>query len=385
MNIKENVRQHLNSIQKDLIELSHKIHAAPELAFKEEQAAEWLTDILNKSGFKVEKGICNLPTAFKAQKGSGFLHITLCAEYDALPEIGHACGHNIIAAATVGAAIAIAPLADELGLTVTVIGTPAEENGGGKILLLERGAFANSHAAMMVHPAHADILLPEIIAATLLEFFYTGKEAHASMSPQSGINAADALTVAQVAIGLLRQHIHATDRIHGIITKGGDAPNVIPAHTAAKYLVRTKNIADLENLAAKVIHCFEAGAVATGATLNIIRNHKPYAHMQHDLEIATLYQQNAETLGRRFVDPNTLEPGFMVSTDMGNISLEIPSIHPTIGLDSLPAINHQPEFTTYCASKTGDQAVLDGALAMAWTIIDIATNTPLKERLLKTC
>jgi amidohydrolase len=383
MDLKKIARQKLELAENMLIELSHKIHASPELAFKETNAAAWLTEMLAEAGFKVEKNICNLPTAFKAQIGNGPLHIAICAEYDALPEIGHACGHNIIAAAAVGAAIAASSVVQQLDLTISVIGTPAEENGGGKILLLERGAFEGYHAAMMVHPAHVDILMPEIIAVAILEIFYQGKEAHASMSPQSGINAADALTIAQVAIGLLRQHIQSTDRIHGIITKGGDAPNVIPASTSAKYLVRTKTIDQLEELTQKVIRCFEAGALATGASLEIARNQKPYAHMQHDVEIAALYQKNAEKLNRVFPNPETQNPRFMVSTDMGNISLKIPSIHPAIGIDSFPAINHQPEFAAICASQSGDKAIMDGALAMAWTIIDLAQDESLKKRLLQ--
>jgi amidohydrolase len=384
MDLKARAQNQLESIQHKIIELSHKIHAYPELAFEEYQAANWISELLLDAGFQIKKGVCDLPTAFSGQIGNGLLHIAICAEYDALPQIGHACGHNIIAASAVGAAIATAAVADEMGLTIHVIGTPAEENGGGKILLLERGAFLGIHAAMMVHPAHVDILCPEILAATVLEIFYTGKESHASMSPEQGINAADALTVAQTAIGLLRQQIRATDRIHGIITKGGDAPNIIPAHTSAKYIVRSQTIEDLDELCNKVIRCFEAGALATGSTVEIVRNNKPYAHMQHDFDIAAFYQQNAEKLNRIFPDPKNLAPRFMVSTDMGNVSLKIPSIHPTIGLNSFPAINHQPEFARCCKSPEGDKAVIDGALAMAWTAIDIALDDKLKNRLLNT-
>ena len=192
----------------------------------------------------METGIGNLPTAFTATAGSGPLHLAICAEYDCLPGIGHACGHNVIAAMALGAGIAAAQVADDVGLTVSVIGTPAEEVGdsGGKILLLERGAFAGVHAAMMTHPAPRDSLLPNIIAASMFDVYYTGKEAHASAFPHLGINAADALTIAQTAIGLLRQHIRPTDRIHGIVTKGGEAPNIIPAHTSAKYIVRGETL-----------------------------------------------------------------------------------------------------------------------------------------------
>jgi amidohydrolase len=317
-----------------------------------------------------------------ARAGKGPLHIAICAEYDSLPGIGHACGHNIIATTAAGAGIAAASVADELGLTVSVIGTPAEEGGGGKILLLERGAFDGVHAAMMVHPAPADVAEPPVIAVQHFEVRYTGKEAHASSYPEDGINAADALTVAQVAIGLLRQHIRQTDRIHGIITRGGDAPNVVPAHTSARYYVRAKRLDQLEEIRAKVNRCFQAGALATGATLEIVEIEAPYAQMEHDSEMAALYKKNAEELGRRFPDFGTALARWAGSTDMGNISLVMPAIHPMIGISSWPAGNHQPEFTEHCATAAADQAVYDGALAMAWTAIDMAMDDHIRERLL---
>src|SRR3990170_3197400 len=372
MDEKVAARERLDAYRERLVELSHRIHANPELAFQEEQASAWLAQTRTEAGFAVERGVCDLPTAFVARAGSGPLHIAICAEYDCLPGIGHACGHNIIATAGAGAGIAAARVADEVGLTVSVIGTPAGEGGGGKILLLERGAFEGVHAAMMVHPAPADVAEPPVIAVQHFEVRYTGKEAHASSYPEQGINAADALTVAQVAIGLLRQHIRQTDRIHGIVTKGGDAPNVVPAHTTARYYVRAKRLDQLEEIYAKVLRCFEAGALATGATGEGIEGEKPYAHMEHDAEIAALYKRNAEALGRRFPDFGSALERWAGSTDMGNISLVMPAIHPMIGINSLPAGNHQPEFTEHCATEAADQAVYDGALALAWTAIDVA-------------
>jgi amidohydrolase len=282
-----------------------------------------------------------------------------------------------------GAGIAAAEVADEVGLTVHIVGTPAEEmGGGGKILLLERGAFAGMHAAMMVHPSSAENVTPVSLANSYFEVRYTGKEAHAAAFPERGINAADALTIAQVALGLLRQHIRATDRIHGIITRGGDAPNIIPAHTAAKYAVRAARIDDLEEIRAKVLRCFEAGALATGATLEISGQRQPYAQLRHDPDMAAAYRRNAEALGRVFPDPTApSRPGG--STDMGNVSLALPSIHPMIGIDSLPATNHQPEFAAHCVSPAADQALRHGALAMAWTAIDLAQTPAIRQRLLQ--
>jgi len=236
---------------------------------------------------------------------------------------------------------------------------------------------------MMVHPAPFESIAPKLIAASMFEVHYTGKEAHASAFPELGINAADALTIAQTALGLLRQHILSTDRIHGIITKGGEAPNVIPAHTAAKYIIRSETIDDLSGLREKVRRCFEAGAMATGSKLEIVGGEKPYAQMRHDLEMAKVYQRNAEALGRVFPPLGSQIERFAASTDMGNVSLAVPSIHPTIGISSLPAVNHQPEFTQRCITDAADQAVYEGALAMAWTAIDLAQTESLRDRLMR--
>jgi amidohydrolase len=382
MDAKAAAKQRLDGWRERLIELSHRIHGNPELAFQEEKACAWLCEALAEAEFAVERGVYDLPTAFVARAGSGPLHVAVCAEYDCLPGIGHACGHNIIATASIGAGIAASRVADELGLTVSVIGTPAEEGGGGKILLLDRGAFAGVHAAMMVHPSVADVAEPPIIAVSHFDVHYTGKEAHASSYPERGVNAADALTIAQVAIGLLRQHIRPSDRIHGIVTKGGDAPNVVPAHTSAKFYVRAKTLDQLEAIREKVDRCFQAGALATGATVEIVEAEKPYAHMQHDSEIAALYKRNAEAIGRQFPEVGVSIERYAGSTDMGNVSLALPAIHPMIGISSWPAVNHQPEFAEHCATPVADQAVYDGALALAWTAIDLAAEPAVRDRLL---
>jgi amidohydrolase len=374
----------LDGERKALWALSSRIHASPELGYEEEQAAAWLSEALDAAGFAVERGICDLPTAFRATAGSGPLHVAICAEYDALPGIGHACGHNVIAATAVGAALAAASVADEVGLTISVIGTPAEEilRTGGKILLLDRGGFDGIHAAMMAHPAPWDVAAWPIVAASFFEVHYTGKAAHASGFPDQGINAADALTVAQTAIGLLRQHLRPADRVHGIVTKGGDAFNIVPADTSADYAVRARTLDELGAVYERVLHCFEAGALATGSTLEIVGGDKPFAHMDDDTEMVGLYRRNAEALGRRFPGPGEPSPATPVSTDMGNVSLVMPAIHPAIGIDSLPAVNHQPEFAAACVTPAAEQALYDGALALAWTAIDMAATDAIRERLL---
>jgi len=384
LNSKQAARERLNQTRASLLALSHRIHAHPELGFEEEQACGWLATMLDEAGFAVQTGICELPTAFIARAGSGPLNIGIMAEYDSLPGVGHACGHNLIAAMAAGAAMALAKVADDAGITVTVIGTPAEEvgNASGKILLLERGAYKGIHAAMMVHPAPMDFVQPRIIAASMFDVHYTGKEAHASAFPELGINAADAITVAQTAIGLLRQHIRSGDRVHGICTHGGDAANIVPAHTSARYMVRSDTLDELEELRVKVRRCFEAGALATGSKLEIRGGDKPYTEMLHDADMAALYRRNADALGRKFPDANSAVGRFSASTDMGNVSKAIPSIHPMIGIDCLPAVNHQPEFTAHCVSAAADQAVWDGALGMAWAAIDMAADKTLSTRLL---
>jgi amidohydrolase len=384
MDVKSAAQERFDSAREEFIELSHRIHAHPELGFEEVKASAWLCESLDGSGFAVEHGICDLPTAFRARAGSGPLHIAICAEYDCLPGIGHACGHNIIAASAVGAAVAAAKVADELGLTISVIGTPAEEvgNASGKILLLERGAFEGIHAAMMVHPAPFDMLRARIIAASMFDVHCTGKESHASAFPELGVNAADALTIAQTALGLLRQHIRSTDRIHGIVTNGGAAPNVVPAHTSAKYIIRSETLDQLAELRPRVYRCFEAGGLATGAKIAITGGDKPYAEMHHDNDMAALYRNNSEALGRPFPNLGEWETRPTGSTDMGNVSRAMPSIHPMIGINSLPAVNHQPEFTAHCITPDADKALVDGAMAMAWTCIDMAATDDLRDRLI---
>ena len=361
----------------ELLALSHSIHGFSETSFEEVRSAARVAENLDRVGFAVESGYGGIPTAVRAVAGGGPIRVVVCAEYDALPGIGHACGHNVISAAAVGAGLGLAEVADDIGLEVTILGTPAEEAGGGKVLLLEAGAFDSAHLAMMVHPAPFDVAAPPVVAIEWLEVSYKGKEAHASAFPEQGINAADALVVAQVGIGLLRQHLNGTDRVHGIVTEAGTAANIIPALGEASYMVRTPHIDQLDALRTRVEACFEAGALATGAELTLERPNPPYSHLEHHEELAKRYRSNAERLGRSFYDG----PVPPVSTDMGNVSLQVPTIHPFIGIESLPAVNHQPGFTDAAARPPADQAVIDGAVALAWTAIDAATDPDLTEEL----
>lgn len=376
---KEAAKSSVDAASDRLIGLSHAIWDHPELAFEEERAAAECCDVLDAAGFAITTGVADLPTSFVAEFGSGSLTVGICAEYDALPTMGHACGHNMIAAAGVGAGIGLAQLADDLDLTIRVLGTPAEEGGGGKITMLEAGAFDGIHAAMMVHPAPAESDIFPTLASSACDYHFHGKPAHASMAPQVGINAADGITIAQVAIGLLRQHLEPGDQVHGIVVNGGEAPNIVPANATARYQVRAPDLDGMHRLRARINRCFEAGALAAGSELEIATRALPYSEFRHDEDLALLYRANAESLGRTFVPRPTAAAA---STDMANVSLVMPTIHPTVGLDCAPAVNHQPEFTAHCATGEADKATIEGAMAMAMTCLDAATAGPLRDRLL---
>ncbi|MFE4690462.1 M20 family metallopeptidase [Streptomyces sp. NPDC056749] len=374
MDPKSIIERRIRTAERELVGLSHRIHAHPELAFEEIRASDWVARHLSEAGFEVEHGCYGLPTAVRATVGSGPLHIAVCAEYDALPQIGHACGHNVIAAAAVGAGLGLAGLADDLGITLTVLGTPAEEGGGGKVLMLERGAFDGLDAAMMVHPAAAEMDAMPGSAVSMFDVSYRGRPAHAGAYPERGLNAADAMTVAQVAIGLMRQQTTRGDRIQGIVTEAGSAANIIPEASRGRWVVRSDTLSELAPLTTRVQRCFEAGALATGCDLSIAPAGPDYADLRPDPRLLALYRTNAETLGRTFADM----PGGAVvgaATDMGNVSHVVPTIHPMLGLDCAPAVNHQPEFTAACITRAADRAVVEGAVAMAWTAADLAASS----------
>jgi amidohydrolase len=355
-----------------LIALSERLHANPEIAWEEHQSSRWVAEALDSAGYTVTRPYLGLETAFLATYGSGPFRLGICAEYDALPGLGHACGHNLIAAIAVGAAQALAPLADEAGLTIEVYGTPAEEGGGGKIELLERGAFAGLDLAMMAHPAPVDVAEAEAFAVSHSHVSYSGKAAHAAAYPEQGVNAADAFTVAQVAVGLLRQQLPSTVRVHGIMTNGGEAPNAIPARTEGRWYVRAESLDQLAETEERVWRCFEAGALASGTTLEVIPESKPYAEFRNDAVALQHYVRNAEDLGRVFDRHSPARRMNRASTDMGNVSQVVRAIHPYVGIGSLPALNHQPEFAAHCVGGDAEKALLDAATALAWTALDVA-------------
>ncbi|MHB8220719.1 MAG: amidohydrolase [Acidimicrobiales bacterium] len=365
-----------------LVGLSHAVHATPETCFEEHRSAAAVADVLARGGLDVAVGVAGLPTAFAARAGSGPLVVAICAEYDALPDVGHACGHNVIAAAAAGAGLALARVADDVGLSVVVLGTPAEEGGGGKIVLLEHGMFDGVHAAMMIHPWPEERLTARCLAVSHFDVTFTGRSAHASAAPWEGVNALDAMTVAQVGIGLLRQQLHPGDQVHGIVRQGGSAANIVPDSVTGRYMCRAPGLDQLAALEARVRACFAAGALATGAEVSYRELSPVYSHMQPDAGLLAAYRANAEALGRRFALDDAGAPPPTLSTDMANVSLSVPTIHPLVAIEAGGAVNHQPAFAAACVTPSADAAVTDGALAMAWTAIDAATDAGLRQRLL---
>jgi amidohydrolase len=373
----------ISDARESLLEVSHYVHAHPELGYEEFLSSEAVAAAAEQSGFVVERAIAERPTAFRASAGSGELHVAFCAEFDALPDVGHACGHNIIAASSLGAAIGLASVADELGLTVTLFGTPCEEGGGGKIDLIKAGYFDDVHAAMMVHPWPSDRLEGICLAVEQFEVTFHGKEAHASAAPWEGVNALDAMTISQVAIGLARQQLRPGDQVHGYVLEGGVAANIIPSRVVGRFMARSLTSEGLQKLRVKLLACVEAGALASGATFTIEDLGQPFSHLESDYDLLAHYRSAAEGLGRDFTLDDEGAPLPTFSTDMGNVSLVVPSIHPLIGIETDGAVNHQPEFTAACVNESADRAVLDGATALALGAIAVAQDPTLRHRLLE--
>ncbi|WP_338077635.1 M20 family metallopeptidase [Brevibacterium aurantiacum] len=371
--VKDRIAARLAELGPALIGLSDSLYDDPELGWQEFRSSSSVAGVLAAHGFTVEHSYLGLETAFRATFGTSDFTIGFLAEYDALPGLGHACGHNLISAMSVGGAIGLAAVAAELGITVEVIGTPAEEGGGGKIELLERGAFTELDFALMAHPAPVDVAEAEPFAVTHWHVEYTGRAAHAAAYPERGINANDAFLVAQVALGLLRQQLPKTVRVHGVMTNGGEAPNAIPAKTEGRWYVRAESTDELLEVEKQVINCFEAGALATGASLSITPESKRYAEMRTDEEALESYRSNAIALGRNFdVDPVAATMN-RASTDMGNVSQIVNAIHPYIGVGG-EASNHQAAFAESCVGEESERTLLDGATALAWTAADVSAR-----------
>lgn len=369
--LKQRAEAAFADVEDELREISEWMYNNPETAWEEHESSLRLSGFLAGHGFDVTHPAYDLPTAFEATVGNDGPRVVICCEYDALPEIGHACGHNIIATAALGAAVAIAPLADELGVRVTALGTPAEEGGGGKVELINAGAFTDATASMMIHPSPRNVLDPSLQARESFTVEYFGKESHAAYAPQVGVNALDAFVQAYVNVSTLRQSLYASDVVHVIIEHGGDASNIIPRYTRSKWGIRAADKKRLQQLVPKVVSCFEAAATATGCRLEVNSDDHPYDNMVNSPIMKSLFAENSLELGRPM--PAEAELGADGgSSDMGNVSQFIPSIHPMLAIDAGGAVNHQAEFAAATITASGKKAIRDGALAMTYTIIDMA-------------
>ncbi len=370
--LKAKIRSEVDALRQELIQLSLKIHDNPELSFQERRASSWLIEFLRDNGFRVRRNFVGLPTAFEATYGRGTPRIALLAEYDALPQMGHGCGHNVIAASAVGAGVASKLAVDQVGGTIVVLGTPGEEVFGGKIDMVEARVFEEIDVAMMVHPNTRNTVTMETLACTSLDVEFIGKAAHAAAQPYKGVNALEALIMGFSSVNALRQHIKGEARIHGIITDGGQAPNIVPARSAARFLIRALDKGYLDELKEKVLNCFRAGSVATGAKLIHHWGERSYLPMKSNVALAGLFNENLQSLGRHVEVP---DPRFgFGSTDMGNVSQVVPSIHPSVAIAPPEVVIHTPEFAEAAASEAGHEGLLDAAKAMATTVVDILTK-----------
>lgn len=376
---KRDVQAALERLKPDLLTVSRFLHANPEVAYEERKAAELMSGILEEHGFQVARGAGGLPTAYVGRAGSGPPRIALLAEYDALPGLGHACGHNLIGTAALGAALALKPLLARLPGEIVMVGCPAEEQGGGKIALVDAGVFADTDAAMMIHPSNRTEIIKLALGMRELGVAYFGKASHAAAAPDQGINALDAAVLAYTNIGLLRQQLRPDARVHGIITHGGQAPNIIPEYAAARFYVRALDLAYLEQLFQRVTACCEAAARATGCRVEITPAAKGYDPYKPSLPLAELFRKNLEAVGEA-VDQGPVDKE-IGSSDVGNVSQVVPTIQPMIQVCARDVNVHMPAFAEAAVSERGHQAMLNAAKALAMTAVDLMTDLEARNRI----
>ncbi|NBC22750.1 MAG: amidohydrolase [Gammaproteobacteria bacterium] len=376
--IRQSIIDRIDALSGNLLEVSHAIHARPELAFQERFACELLCDTVARFGIEPRHGVYSLETAFEADfRGGDGPTVAVLAEYDALPGIGHACGHNLIATSALGAVLGLHAVQERLPGAVRLLGTPAEEKGGGKELMARAGAFDAVDAALMIHPAGVNLTAMPCICVAEVGVVYHGRSAHASAMPHKGINALDGLLLAYQAISNLRQHIRDRERIHGIITEGGQAPNIVPDRAAGEFYVRAANEKDLAALKPRVQACFEAGARGSGCEVEVTWANVDYLDLNTNAPLAATFQRHGEALGREFLPAEAL--GGAGSTDMGNVSYRVPSIHPMLACAPANVVIHNPEFAKWAGSEQGDLAALDGAKALALTAAEFLLDGSLRQ------
>ncbi len=377
--IKERLKQEVDAIADELKALSKKLYDHPEVAFQEYKACQWICDYLEEKNFQVKRGAGNVETAFYAKIPSheSAPKVALLAEYDALPKIGHGCGHNLIAAASVGAGIALRRCLDSVDGSIVVVGTPAEEGGGGKIMLLEAGVFDDVSATMMFHPSSRTVVGNDSLGRIKFTVEFFGKAAHASGSPEEGVNALDAIVAFFSNTGLLRQQLRNEARIHGIITHGGDAPNVIPDYTAASMYVRALNLDYLDEVFTKVKNCAKGAALATGAEIKITPYPLRYTPRKRSFELEKVCLKHMEAMGLIVEEP---EPGKLGSTDLGNLSQKVPAIHPNIAICGPEIAGHSVEMAEATISPLGQDVLVKAAKILAITAYDYLASKDIQNR-----
>lgn len=371
--MKNRIHDVINTAMNELVEISEFLYRNPELGYQEYKAVALLTERAAKHEFIVERGIYGIDTAFRAvydsaKKGP---KIAFLCEYDALPGIGHGCGHNLIAAMGFGAAIGLKAVIDDIGGSIVILGTPAEETDGGKIPMVEKGAFADIDVAMMVHPNSITEESGVSLAKHALQFEFTGKTAHAAQSPEKGINALDAVIQTFNGVNALRQHVTDDVRIHGIITEGGKAPNIVPDYAVAQFYVRAADNEKRDIVAEKVIACAQGAALSTGATLKVFNFEKSFDALKTNGALSTLFNSNLRELGEKEIHRGK---SGVVSLDMGNVSYAVPSIHPWIGLGNPELVLHTKEFADFTQTELGKKALFKGACALAMTAYDVLSS-----------
>lgn len=369
--LKQSVIDEVDIRGEELIRIADRIHANPEVAFEEVESAALLCEVLEGTGFDVVRGAGGLETAFVATLlgREGGPTIALLAEYDALPGLGHACGHNLIGAAAVGAGLALKEVLPDLAGTIQIIGTPAEEGGGGKAYLVEAGIFDGVDVAMMVHPSNRNMTRRRSLTSYKVSIEFFGKAAHAAAKPDEGINALEAMILTYNGINALRQHLRDDARVHGVITHGGQAPNIVPDYTAARFYVRALDTPYCSEVLEKVRACAEGAARATGARLQFEEYAPRYDAIWPNAKLADLAEANMAALGIKVKAPEPDER--MGSSDMGNVSQVVPALHPYIAIGPEVLGGHTVEFREAAASAAGHEGMIKAAKLMAMTAVDL--------------
>jgi amidohydrolase len=379
--VKTRIAEEVSRLHPRLIEISHTIHQNPELLFEERKAVALLTEELRNEQFEIETGVAGLETAFIATYGSGKPEVAFLAEYDALPKMGHACGHNLIATWALGAGIALKRAAPEGSGTIKVIGTPAEEGGGGKVTMAKAGVFHGLDAAIMMHPRDTTFLDRGSLAITPYTIEFTGKAAHASAFPERGINALDAVLQVFFGVNAMRQSLKLHTKIHGVITHGGDAPNVIPDYAAAKFLVRAKEQSYLEEIKARFLNIVKGAELATGATAKVTEGIS-YEQRVSNRGLIEAFRDNLTALGFSYeIPPADAGVG---SSDIGNVSQLVPAIHPYLKICDTGINGHTPGFAEAAASPLADELTAKGSTLLARTGADVLLRADVRERLRET-